>query len=167
MKDWSTIPERFWSRVNKQADDACWLWTGAKSGSGYGQFWDGTRTVPAHWFLLSERPKKKQEACHHCDNRLCVRPSHIFIGSHKDNMRDCVSKGRLRPHNGCRAMLKVRKLHRGSKNHASKLTEQQVQDILAAPKDHGSGAALARKYHVSQTVISGIRKGTRWAECPF
>ncbi len=149
------------AKVNVHGGRACWNWSGARSGSGYGQFWDGERNIPAHWFLLDERPPKGCEACHRCDNKLCVRPSHIFIGTRSDNVRDCVSKGRLRPQNGHKAMLRVRN-YNGSLNPQSKLTEGQVKEIRFTEQRHGVGAELARAYGVSQTVISGIRRGTRW-----
>ena len=153
--------ERFMAKVNLHPGDMCWNWAGSRSGSGYGQFWDGKRNIPAHWFLLEYRPTKGQEACHKCDNKLCVRPSHIFIGSRSDNERDKVSKGRHNTAPGCQAMLRNRN-QTGSRNPASKLTEEQVKEIRFTQQQHGIGAKLARAYGVSQTVISGIRKGTRW-----
>ena len=150
------------AKVNVHPGDMCWNWAGARSGSGYGQFWDGERNIPAHWFLLENRPPKGKEACHKCDNKLCVRPSHIFIGSRSDNECDKVSKGRHNTAPGCRAMLRNRN-QTGSRNPASKLTEEQVKEIRFTQQQYGIGARLAKAYGVSQTVISGIRKGTRWA----
>lgn len=148
--------------------DNCWEWHGARGGSGHGQFWNGTRTIPAHWFLLSRFPDKqlKEEACHKCDNKLCVRPDHIFIGTRSDNMRDMVAKNRHNPAPGCRAMLAVRVARNGETNSQSKLTERQAKLAKACPKRRGAAAALAKLFGVSETVISGIRKGTRWAHLP-
>lgn len=159
-------------KVNKGKDDltCCWLWTGSTSGSGYGQFWNGIRNIPAHWFLLGSAVPTGKEACHRCDTKLCVRPSHIFIGTRSDNMQDMLRKGRNNSEaarRGCRSMLNVRKLHYGESNHASKLTAAQVLKILAAPRGYGTGVVLARRYGVSATVISGIRKGSRWENCPI
>jgi hypothetical protein len=154
---------RFMQRVDKT--DSCWNWKGARGGSGYGRFWIGDRTIPAHWYLLQQWPLRKgEEACHKCDNRLCVNPDHIFIGTRSDNMRDCVRKGRLRPGNGCAAMLRVRRIKTGSSNHQSKLSESDVAIIKAIPKRYGVGRALARRFNVSETVISGIWRGKRWPQ---
>lgn len=145
--------------------DGCWNWNGSKSGSGYGQFWDGKRNIPAHWFLLPLKPEKGLEACHHCDNKLCVRPSHVFLGTRSLNMQDCVLKGRLKPHAGHAAMLKTRN-QRGQRNHEVKLTDKQARIAKACPKIRGAVTALANNFGVSLTVISDIRAGKRWCHLP-
>lgn len=155
--------ELFMAKVNIQDGNKCWIWKGATTGkSGYGQFWNGERNMQAHHFLLDAPVPKGKEACHRCDNKLCVRPSHIFIGTRSDNMRDCFSKGRLRPLNGCLAMHKNRKLHRGINNHESKLTEAQAREAKSCPRKRGAATALAKKLGVSLTVICDIRDGKRW-----
>lgn len=165
--------ERFMQKVVKKTEvtspnvnTPCWYWIGSTSGSGYGQFWNGERSMPAHLFLILIEGRKLlngQEGCHKCDNKLCVRPSHIFLGTRTANMRDCVNKGRLNPQNGCMAMLKVRKPKLGSSNHESKLTESDVQMVKSIKPAYGFGRLIARKLKVSETVISGIWKGKRWA----
>lgn len=150
------------AKVNVHSGRSCWNWAGSRSGSGYGQFWDGARSIPAHWFLLTKRPGRGKEACHRCDNKLCVRPSHIFIGTRSDNMRDCVSKGRLRPTNGCLAMLKIRNVHKGVNNHQSKLTEEEATEAKNCPRKRGYATAMAKRLGVSLTVICDIRDGKRW-----
>lgn len=143
--------------------DGCWYWNGALSGSGYGQFWDGERNIPAHWFFLNKRPQKGKEACHKCDNKICVRPSHIFIGTRSDNMKDCVSKGRLRPENGLKAAsLKPKKYHKGINNHECKLTNEQAALAKKCPRKRGAATAMSKKFGVSLTVICDIRDGKRW-----
>lgn len=153
--------ERFVKKVNKT--DCCWNWTGSKSGSGYGQFWNGAKTIPAHWFLLDEHPKNGKEACHHCDNRLCVRPSHIFIGTRSDNMKDMVKKRRHNTSPGAFAMLKVRRICNGETNHQSVLSDSDAATIKAIGAGYGRGVAVAKKFGVSQTVVSGIWKAQRWS----
>jgi hypothetical protein len=68
----------------------CWLWTGPTS-QGYGIY----RGKRAHHFLLVTKPNRKEMACHHCDNRNCVKPSHIYIGSAKTNSEDVYKKTNL------------------------------------------------------------------------
>lgn len=155
--------ERFLEKVNLHGGTACWNWAGSRSGSGYGQFWDGSRNIPAHWFLLDSRPEKGQEACHHCDNKLCVRPSHIFIGTRSDNMRDMVSKGRHNAIPGCVAMLKVRRVKSGQNNHEAVLSDADAATIKAIKPGYGRGVAVAKHFKVSATVVSGIWSGKRWA----
>ena len=153
--------ERFMAKVSIRANSGCWNWTGSKSGSGYGQFWNGKRNIPAHWFLLKAVPKNGFEACHRCDNKLCVRPSHIFIGTRSDNMKDMVEKGRHNTTPGCRAMLKVRR-QRGVNNHECKLTEAQAIEAKNCPRTRGDATKLAKRLGVSLTVVCDIRDGKRW-----
>lgn len=148
------------SKVQIQSS-GCWNWQGGKDSGGYGQFWNGERKIQAHHFLILPLSKGK-EACHKCDNRLCVRPSHIFIGSRSDNVRDCVAKGRLRPTNGCLAMLKVRRTCRGESSGMSKLTTEDVREIRHTPIKFGTQAELARAYGVSQTAIWAIIQKRTW-----
>jgi len=92
------IEERFIAKVHKT--DGCWLWTGATTSTGYGHLTTGgNRGLPvkAHRlaFELAKGPVPVGfEVCHHCDNPLCVRPDHLFLGSRRDNVDDALAKGR-------------------------------------------------------------------------
>lgn len=71
---------RFWSKVDKSAD--CWIWTGARNQKGYGVFWNGERTYPAHRFAYEEQHGPIPDGLvpdHLCRNRACTRPSHIEV----------------------------------------------------------------------------------------
>ncbi len=159
--------ELFMAKVVKgQALNACWNWTASKTPGGYGQFWNGDRLMVAHHFLLSDSQKAQlvpgMKACHSCDNRACVNPNHIFIGTQKRNIQDCVEKGRLRPLNGCLAMLKVRRIHRGEDCHSSKLTKEQALRAKNCSRERGAGIALAREFGVHHSLIYSIRDGKNW-----
>lgn len=142
--------------------DTCWNWTGSQSGSGYGQFWNGERNIPAHHFLLAMKPQNEQQACHKCDNKLCVNPDHIFIGSRSDNEQDKIAKGRHNTAPGAYAMLAVRNQH-GNRNPQSKLTDEQVAEIKTTPRVRGSGRQLAAKFSVTEACINAIRQGVNRA----
>ena len=95
-----TAMASFWSRVNKT--NTCWLWTGAKRWDGYGRFnllQNGTRRqMTAHrlsWEWAHGDIPKDLHVLHHCDTPACVNPTHLYLGDHLANMRDCARKGRI------------------------------------------------------------------------
>jgi hypothetical protein len=103
-----TDEDRFWQQVDVGEDDACWPWTGhSLDGRGYGRFTFHGRQRKAHQVAweMTHGPILRQPgdtsyhgtcALHHCDNPPCCNPSHLFLGSHRDNMDDMVRKGRHR-----------------------------------------------------------------------
>jgi hypothetical protein len=84
----------FWSFVEKT--DSCWLWTGGIDGSGYGRISRNGVRVRAHreaYELVTGKKIGALFACHKCDNKRCVNPAHIFLGTQTDNMQDWTKKG--------------------------------------------------------------------------
>lgn len=91
-----TDEEKFWSKVVKS--EGCWEWQGAKRSNGYGVIYKKGKSTQAHrfsWMITSGAIPEGMYVCHKCDNRPCVRPDHLFLGTHTDNMRDCGAKGRI------------------------------------------------------------------------
>ena len=145
-----TLEERFWEKVDKAGD--CWLWTGSIDSKGYGHIKVDGKVQLAHRVAweLENGPIPAGEgshgtcACHTCDNRACVNPAHLFLGSHKDNLRDMEEKGRAAD-------------KRGEKNGRAKLTNHQIPYIKELWKARVfTQAKLAEIYGVSKTLINGI-----------
>jgi hypothetical protein len=92
--------ERFDRRVKKGGPNDCWFWSGRPTNAGYGIFQiggKGSRVVSAHRFsyeLHKEPIPKGLHIMHSCDNRLCVNPAHLSVGTAKENALDCIAKGR-------------------------------------------------------------------------
>ena len=83
-----TVSERFWSKVERGEHDACWPWTAGSTGSGYGDFWDGTQMQKAHRvaYELSKGPIPAGMVIdHRCFNRGCVNPAHLRVVTRKQN----------------------------------------------------------------------------------
>lgn len=139
--------DRFMSKVSPEPNSGCWLWTSSVDSSGYGTFWHNGAVKKAHrlsYELHGKQLSPEMYVCHSCDNRLCVNPAHLFVGTHQDNMRDRNAKGRTA---------------KGRKNWRSKLTEAAVAEIRTRT---GTTIALGREYGVGSDVISRIRNRKAW-----
>ncbi len=139
--------DRFWAKVDM--NDDCWQWTAGLVHDGYGRFWLNGSTYRANrisYFIRHGVDPGEKLVCHICDNPGCVNPDHLWLGSDQDNSRDRDQKG----HGVDR---------RGSKHGASKLTEQDVREILESSESH---KVLAHRYGISPGIISEIRHGKLW-----
>jgi hypothetical protein len=145
------MKERFETKFVKKDDDQCWKWLGVKSKDGYGAFnlHIGNkvyRKVRSHRlsyeFYKGEIPSGML-VCHKCDNRECINPEHLFLGTQKDNLLDMRRKGRS--------------LH-GHKNPKSKFSQEQLaiirSELLSAEL---SMQKLANKYGVNLCTIKRIK----------
>ncbi len=156
--------KRFWSKVSKENEwlAGCWEWTASLNTHGYGQFvlHPYLRRIPfsAHrvsYFLAHKKLPQNIQVCHHCDNRKCCNPQHLFLGTHQDNVDDCVRKGR-------------QTRTRGEAHGNAILTEEQVKQIrILNAVDKVRSVELSKRFKVSKSTICAIIYGNRWAHIPF
>ena len=136
---------RFQSRY-RQNDNGCWEWTGSINGDGYGYLASGDQAIRVHrlsWEIHNGEIPEGLCVLHHCDNRKCVNPEHLFLGTKKDNAQDMIKKGR----------------HKGR----HKLTLEQVQEIIEKLKSgRWTLKELGRVYKVHHNTIWWIKKGGTW-----
>lgn len=151
-----SMEERFWEKVDKNGPvvreelGPCWQWIAKAQLRGYGMFGTLDRTVPAHrfsWWLANGDPGALC-VCHKCDNRACVNPAHLFLGTNAENTRDMIAKGRN---------------PRGSRcNFTKKLTKE---DVFAIRFAHALGAdkkKLASEYGIGRIYLNSVIAGRRW-----
>lgn len=128
------------------AESGCWLWTGAKTDGGYGTMgrkWLAHRL--SHYLFKGPIPKGLH-VLHSCDTPACVNPAHLRAGTRKENMADCVARGRFRKSTG-------------SFNNLAKLTDADVVDIRNSTL---SAKVLSKKYGIDRTNVHQIVTGKTW-----
>jgi len=142
---------RFWSKVEKSP--GCWLWKGAKQSKGYGVFVLGGRSMTAHraaWILTHGEIPEGMLVCHKCDNRLCVNPDHLFLGTNADNMRDAVAKRRAG----------------GIHNHTAKIN-WNIADLIRSLSYSMKVKEIAGLFGLSRGLVLDVINGRTWKQVPI
>lgn len=145
------ILDRFWNKVEILGENDCWNWLAYIDRHGYGNFQLNGKPWLVHrlsWIIKSGEIPGDLLVCHTCDNRKCVNPDHLFIGTNQDNSKDMISKGRGR----CNYQY-------GEDNHNSKLTTEQALMVKHSTRPC---AELSLELGVDYNTVWRIRKGLRW-----
>jgi Autographiviridae endonuclease len=133
----------------------CLIWPKCKTTGGYGHRWLNGRMVYAHraaWEEANGPIPAGMEVCHQCDVRACIEITHLFLGTHRDNMRDAKLKGRMRT-----------PILREEKHPGAKLTRAQVEEIRTiVPLGFKNERRAAERYGVTRQNIRAILKGLTW-----
>lgn len=150
----------FLRRVNKTK--TCWIWVGGRDSDGYGIVRDNGKSRRAHRvaFELFKGVITKPLVCHTCDNPWCVRPAHLFVGTHSDNQLDMGRKGRHRLQTHPEEAVWRGGL--GSRNGRAKLTEADIPAIRQRLHAGEKQSDIANAFSVSQRVISLIFQRRAW-----
>lgn len=140
--------ERFDAKTKLNVVTGCLEWTASKV-FGYGRCSFKGHRIYTHrlaWLIAVGPIPEKMHVLHKCDNRCCVNPNHLFLGTQLDNVHDAVKKGRH---------------PKGESNGQAKLTEN---DVLTIRRARGviSQRALANKFNVSQTTIKDAQLKKFW-----
>jgi hypothetical protein len=143
---------RFWSQVDRRGESECWNWHGPTN-NGYGEYSSRFHKVrSAHrmsWVIHNGIIPADLEVCHHCDNRACVNPTHLWLGTHEQNMHDMKQKGRAAP-------------PVGAGNSLAKLTDDKVREIIQLARNGIAHRDLAERYGVTQPNITNIVNRKAW-----
>lgn len=147
---------RFWPKVDKSGD--CWVWTGSRDAKGYGMFalnGKAIRTSRFSWMLAHGSIPDGLHVLHKCDNPPCVNPSHLFLGTNADNMRDRANKGHYQYQKD-----PLTKPHR-------KLTPDQVREIRRLyPLGKYTQKQLGKMFGISRIQVQYILYRKAWVDLP-
>jgi hypothetical protein len=143
--------ERFWSKVEKSSPSECWEWKASRYKHGYGIFWwKKYGEQYAHrvaWILTFGPIPDGICVCHKCDNRGCVNPNHLFLGTVAENIRDRDAKNRQ---------------NKGEKMKSAKLSRDDVLKIRELHKAGVRYSELARQFSVTWSTIKSACDYTTW-----
>lgn len=145
------------SRLDKKtfySPDGCWYWTGIVDHKGYGMIrFDGPKGFWKKAHRVSYEAYKGQIpegllVCHSCDNRRCINPDHLWLGTNKDNINDRDRKGRGADHSG-------------ENNSQAKITREQVE-IIKSLSGKKTQSEIGAMFGIAQCSVSAIVRDKRW-----
>lgn len=140
--------DRFWGKVSKS--HSCWEWRACIDSDGYGRLQVQGSNLKSHRISFQIHKgdiPHEMCVCHTCDNRKCVNPEHLFLGTNTDNVKDRCEKGRT---------------PRGEDVWCAKLTWSDVAKIRERLSRGESGRSLAKELRVNVGVISKIKNNKIW-----
>lgn len=157
---WASDIQKFWEKVDKKGPNDCWLWTASKHPFGYGWFGVEGENHSAHrisWIIHHGQVPKGMQVLHNCpggDNPSCVNPSHLWLGTQGDNMRDRQAKGRDNHPCGEEHRARQRKCVARGDNHCEcKLKKKQCLEARQLYKEGWTMPGIARFFGVHRNVI--------------
>lgn len=143
--------DRFWSKVDRRGESECWTWNAGRHKSGYGGFSIHGVNRFAHRVSYAIAHGSLDPAlyvCHTCDNKPCVNPKHLFVGTHQDNVDDMVRKGRV---------------SHGEAHHTARLTPPEVEVIVQLHNDGRMHREIADIVGCDVSTVSEIVTGHAWS----
>lgn len=143
-------------------DNGCWEFIGCKMPNGYGKLGKNKKTWLAHrysYFLKNGEIPNGMHVCHTCDNRICINPEHLFLGTRKDNMQDMIKKNRhnfsgLRT-NDWKEKL-IASLKRGENHHSCKHSDETINKIKKLAEIGIRQIDIAEMFGLRQGYISNV-----------
>jgi hypothetical protein len=154
-----SLRERIDHFTTPEPTSGCWLWTGWIESNGYGSTHHGGTKLTAHrasWLAFRGPIPSRMFVLHRCDNRACVNPDHLFIGTHAENMQDMKSKGRS-PHGA---------LH-GESHPKAKLTYEAAVEVAALVRSGADEREVAARFGIVPRYARSFRWMKEWGGRPL
>lgn len=140
------LDDRFWNKVRKS--DGCWIWTATRSqsGKGYGEYWLNGGLRQAHrcaWEDANGEIPEGMNILHSCDNRACVNPAHLYLGTQVKNCHDTRDRGR---------------------QYNTKLDWPAVLTIRSLAEAGASSTDIAEWFDISRAHARKVIRGVAWPD---
>jgi hypothetical protein len=160
-----TLLELMWQHVDRAGD--CWQWQGAVSTDGYGLYTYLGVTRRAHRWVYEEAAgpiPNGTYVLHHCGDRLCMRPEHLYVGDHAESMRQRDALGRTARGQRHGSQTRPSRVMAAEEHWDSRLDWVAVREIRARHARGESTRTLAGRFGVRQNTIWKITSGRAWKE---
>lgn len=148
-------------RNTRETEGGCWEWTLSLFPNGYGQAvvrldsgsWMHVNAHRLAYYVTHDIDIAGLDICHHCDNRKCINPLHLFAGTRTDNMQDCIRKGRY---------TRNRRYSCGETHHSAKLTADDVRQIRLRLSGGEQHKIIAKDFGIARVTVSAINTKRIW-----
>lgn len=140
---------KFLANVVKN-ESGCWVWSGRPNSSGYGRFTFNKAADTAHrwaYRLFKGEDPGALYVCHSCDNKMCVNPEHLWLGTLQDNIRDMVKKGRQA---------------KGARRHNARLDDVRARAVKELHKIGVPQNEIAAFFGIHKATINDVATGKTW-----
>lgn len=143
--------DKYFNSKYEIKDNGCWEWIGSRDRKGYSRFGIKTKAYRYSYEKFKGKIPQNMSICHSCDNKGCVNPNHLFLGTNEENQEDKVKKNRQA---------------KEESHGRSKLTRENVIDIREKIIKGVGCRYLANQYHVTIGLIYHIRDRKIWKNLP-
>lgn len=146
---------------SEKRSNGCWEWNGKINNDGYGQLVDRNnqkkqkRAHKISYEVFKGEVPEGLSVCHSCDNKICVNPEHLWLGTPKENFRDAMKKGRM-----------IFRGAIGTEHINAKLDDEKVKEILERIKRKEKPKEIAKIYGIHPQTIYQIKYGKAWSHVP-